>query len=838
MVKIVVKFLFLNRVVSGSTNIYLMDEKLKKLQQLLSANHSVDGETSELFNDPIAFYATLIKPKVCPLSKSLNRDDCIFPETPQSGNLTWGCPAGNYCLNPNQIEQCQPGFYCPENTTQPIFCPASYFCSNDTKTLSLCPENYYCPKSTVKPFSCHFMASCPEGTASTRLYGLIGFIFLAIICLHVIIRIDKMIRDETKRRLDIHLKKIALPTIIDYEAISPIDNPLNIEFKDLKFCLNDGSTILSGINGRFNAGRFCAVMGPSGAGKTTLISLLLGTVRKTSGEILINGSVNNLSNYSKKVGFVPQDDIMHRDLPIREMLLHAGRMRLHQKSAMELQLKVNETIKALDLSTVADDIVGDELVRGISGGQRKRVSIGLELVTEPSVLFLDEPTSGLDSSVSFEICKNLRQITRVKQLCTVAIIHSPNPAVFNTFDDLLLLGKGGKVVYFGPIDTLHDYFDRIGFPCDSDDSIADHLMDVLDSKIPSLYRPDFTPNMLFGYWAAYLNGSLQFTETRMTLNEARQKKNDYDLQNLNMLTVKLLPDNLSNTKTKIFKPKYGLFKYFNSSIASMIATVWSEETNGPSFLIQTWYLGKRYFSQIIRNTTALDLLFHFAGAMVISIGNSTKGYQGPIPDMICYMSPLVLFNICQEGIDTLRLAGLYFNLCIFICAIATSVRTFGKEKLIFWRERRTGINVFAYFISKLFLDIPSILVDSLCFCIGLYGFYPFMTPFGDLYLLVLLAYFNGFGMGYIISFIFPDNLYPMANFGLSILFNFLLGGGFPTIESVQNTLSALSPYGIFDFVLFFYSLSPTRWAIEGNIQKLLKNRILAKGDRIPTIFVY
>ncbi|KAJ2998802.1 hypothetical protein HDV02_004042 [Globomyces sp. JEL0801] len=777
-----------------------MDEKLKKLQQLLSANHSVDGETSELFNDPIAFYATLIKPKVCPLSKSLNRDDCIFPETPQSGNFTWGCPAGQKIL-PSQ-SSAQHHIFVQMTPKHCLFARIPMLLRNS--------ENYYCPKSTVKPFSCHFMASCPEGTASTRL-------------------IDKMIRDETKRRLDIHLKKIALPTIIDYEAISPIDNPLNIEFKDLKFCLNDGSTILSGINGRFNAGRFCAVMGPSGAG-SELISLLLGTVRKTSGEILINGSVNNLSNYSKKVGFVPQDDIMHRDLPIREMLLHAGRMRLHQKSAMELQLKVNETIKALDLSTVADDIVGDELVRGISGGQRKRVSIGLELVTEPSVLFLDEPTSGLDSSVSFEICKNLRQITRVKQLCTVAIIHSPNPAVFNTFDDLLLLGKGGKVVYFGPIDTLHDYFDRIGFPCDSDDSIADHLMDVLDSKIPSLYRPDFTPNMLFGYWAAYLNGSLQFTETRMTLNEARQKKNDYDLQNLNMLTVKLLPDNLSNEKTKIFKPKYGLFKYFNSSIASMIATVWSEETNGPSFLIQT--------CQIIRNTTALDLLFHFAGAMVISIGNSTKGYQGPIPDMICYMSPLVLFNICQEGIDTLRLAGLYFNLCIFICAIATSVRTFGKEKLIFWRERRTGINVFAYFISKLFLDIPSILVDSLCFCIGLYGFYPFMTPFGDLYLLVLLAYFNGFGMGYIISFIFPDNLYPMANFGLSILFNFLLGGGFPTIESVQNTLSALSPYGIFDFVLFFYSLSPTRWAIEGNIQKLLKNRILAKGDRIPTIFVY
>lgn len=248
--------------------------------------------------------------------------------------------------------------------------------------------------------------------------------------------------------------KTAKATIAKQE-LSRLGLTFDIKFDNLGLTLGNGLTIMKGVSGELKSGRTCAIMGPSGAGKTTFVTLLMGKAARTSGEISINGKSEELSKYKKLIGYVPQEDVMLRELTVREILMHSARMRLPANWPFErVKSKVLEIINALGLDGVIDNVIGNEEERGISGGQRKRVNIGMELVSEPTVLFLDEPTSGLDSSTAYEVCSMLKNIARQQGLTVGAVIHSPSPSTFKQFDDFLLLGKGGRVIYFGALENV------------------------------------------------------------------------------------------------------------------------------------------------------------------------------------------------------------------------------------------------------------------------------------------------------------------------------------------------------------------------------------------------
>ena len=140
---------------------------------------------------------------------------------------------------------------------------------------------------------------------------------------------------------------------------------------------------------------------------------------------------------------------MIRTMSVKETLTFSARTRLPRElSNTEIQKIVNSTIKLLGLYEIRHSLIGDEVTRGISGGQRKRVNIGIEVVSDPTVLFLDEPTSGLDSSSSKEVVSALNQLAHNLNLTIAAVIHQPRYEIFTLFDDVLLLGKGGKTVFF------------------------------------------------------------------------------------------------------------------------------------------------------------------------------------------------------------------------------------------------------------------------------------------------------------------------------------------------------------------------------------------------------
>ncbi|XP_070664196.1 ABC transporter G family member 28 isoform X5 [Malus domestica] len=204
--------------------------------------------------------------------------------------------------------------------------------------------------------------------------------------------------------------------------------PIEVVFKDLTLTLKGKNKhLLRCVTGKISPGRVSAVMGPSGAGKTTFLSALVGKVRgcTVSGMILVNGKMEAIHCYKKIIGFVPQDDIVHGNLTVEENLWFSARCRLSAELPKpEKVLVVERVIESLGLQAVRDSLVGTVEKRGISGGQRKRVNVGLEMVMEPSLLILDEPTSGLDSSSSILLLKALRR-EALEGVNICMVVHQP-----------------------------------------------------------------------------------------------------------------------------------------------------------------------------------------------------------------------------------------------------------------------------------------------------------------------------------------------------------------------------------------------------------------------------
>ena len=208
--------------------------------------------------------------------------------------------------------------------------------------------------------------------------------------------------------------------------------PIDLKFSEVKLTLKPPlppTQILRGVTGELKAGRLTAIMGPSGAGKTSFLNVVSGKASAygiVGGQLLINGNVepDGISRYKRSVGFVPQEDTMLREMTPKEILTFSAKMRLPpQCSSAEIRRVVDETLDNLNLWKIRHSPVGDEERRGISGGQRKRVNIGMELVADPSVLFLDEPTSGLDSTSSLEVCQILRGLAQDQGINVTAVLH-------------------------------------------------------------------------------------------------------------------------------------------------------------------------------------------------------------------------------------------------------------------------------------------------------------------------------------------------------------------------------------------------------------------------------
>eukprot|EP01038_Epipyxis_sp_PR26KG_P005179 gene5179-7206_t len=320
------------------------------------------------------------------------------------------------------------------------------------------------------------------------------------------IEMSPVVAEENKDNTVVSTNDIVYDDEGVYKSFSPENAPVILSWKNLSVTTKPrgkipAKTIINNVDGTITGGLW-GIMGASGSGKTTLLSVLslrMDTNRMNrSGQVTMNGKKYTSNLLKSMSGYVMQDDLIHAMLTVSETLYYASALRMSSTfTAAERQQRCNEVLELMGIGYCKDVIVGDSRNKGISGGERKRVCVAMELLNKPKLLFLDEPTSGLDSTTALDLMNTLKQLADSGECTVVCTIHQPQTKIYNLLDNLLLMKKG-EIVYMGSCAKADTFFAKQGYPCPEKTNPADHLIDLIsqgtnadkaESKIARLSVP-------------------------------------------------------------------------------------------------------------------------------------------------------------------------------------------------------------------------------------------------------------------------------------------------------------------------------------------------------------
>nr|GMC86350.1 putative white-brown complex homolog protein 30 [Ipomoea batatas] len=483
---------------------------------------------------------------------------------------------------------------------------------------------------------------------------------------------------------------------------------LEIAFKDLTITLKKKNIhLMRSVTGKMMPGRVAAVMGPSGAGKTTFLTAVLGKITgcAITGSILINGKDVSIQCYRKIIGFVAQDDIVHGNLTVEENLRFNARCRLAADlPKADKVLIIERVIESLGLQGVRDSLVGTVEMRGISGGQKKRVNVGMEMVMEPSLLILDEPTSGLDSASSNLLLKALRR-EALEGVNICMVLHQPSYTLYKMFDDLVLLAKGGLTVYHGSVKKVEDYFKGLGIVVPERVNPPDHFIDILEGieKPPDGLSIEQLPV----HWMLYNGYSVPPDMMHLCDKEASSK-------GATPVVAEVVPEK-QDSNPNFFASHEDLSNRVTAGVARQFR----------------YYIG-RVLKQRLREAKvqAADyMILLVAGACLGTLSKTkgdTFGYYG-------YMYSVIAVSL--------------------LCKIA-ALRSFTADRLEYLRERSSGMSSLAYFMSKDVLDCFNTIIKPLVFLSMFYFFNNPRSTFAENYIVFLCLVYCVSGMAYVFAVCF------------------------------------------------------------------------------------
>uniref|UniRef100_A0A8C0G7G2 ABC transporter domain-containing protein n=1 Tax=Chelonoidis abingdonii TaxID=106734 RepID=A0A8C0G7G2_CHEAB len=498
--------------------------------------------------------------------------------------------------------------------------------------------------------------------------------------------------------------------------------------------------ILKDINGVMRPG-LNAILGPTGSGKSSLLDIL--AARKDphglSGDVLINGAPQP-ANFKCISGYVVQDDVVMGTLTVRENFQFSAALRLPTSvKEREKKERIDQIIKELGLTKVADSKVGTQFIRGVSGGERKRTNIGMELITDPAVLFLDEPTTGLDASTANAVLLLLKRMS--KQGKTIIFsIHQPRYSIFRLFDNLTLLAAG-RMLFHGPAQNAIEYFKSIGYECEPYNNPADFFLDVINGDSTAV----------------------------------ASSKADADLA-VNCIVW-------STTQGQILSETKAVLQNISLENKKKVKTIFRQITYTTSFFHQLKWVSKRTFKNLIGNPQAsvaqlcvTIFLGLVVGAIFFGIKDDVTGVQNRIGAMF-----FVTTNQCFSSISAIEL--------------------FIVEKKIFIHEYISGYyRVSAYFISKLMADlIPMRTLPSIIFTCIIYfmlGLKPRADSFFIMMFSLMMVSYTATAMALAIAT--GQNVVAVANLLMTITFVFMIifSGLLVNLTSIMSWLSWLQYFSI------------------------------------------
>ena len=529
---------------------------------------------------------------------------------------------------------------------------------------------------------------------------------------------------------------------------------INLSWENLSYTIGD-KKILHPMSGRLVAGRSCGLMGSSGSGKTTLLNALSGRLssggsRSLKGRIALN-DVTYDRRYRSLVGYVPQDDIIGPMSTPRTAFSFALRTRRGVDTQMA-DVAVQKYVERLKLVDCRNTIVGiPGVIQGLSGGERKRTNIGMELIADTKLLLCDEPTSGLDSTTAQMVIKTLQDLAREENCTVMFSVHQPTADMLAHFDDILLLCEG-QVVYHGPMSQSVAYFNAIGYTCPANFTPTDFYMVLLNNE-------EISPQLV-AKWQEFVSlhdaMPAEGEELTMSPHSPTAPKESYarpdddgfgkaamrqstggglEIQRVNTEDV-ASGDDLKNLFGP--KPPMNIFPYpasDNSREGETYAYLQSYlAANGSDYFIQIMELFRRSFVFVYTDNAylAMMIISHLFFAVVVG----------------------VIFNNLEDTVTGIQdRMGLLFMCAVNVCFSHANfaLNRFRGQKLLYIREQQVGAySPFLYFLSTMIADIPIIAISLMLetiivyFATGLYSSAEaFFYFFGVLFCSSMCAF--GFG---------------------------------------------------------------------------------------------